>query len=977
MTTRVVVLPGVAYKELTQALHTRAPFSLIHIGSVKIESATSMKPFAVRAASVTCWLTLSFLLVLLNYAKGQMVEAWVQRYGNAANSISEGNAVAIDSSGNVIVAGQTDNGISGTDILVIKYSNAGQPLWTNHYGGSANGDDLGSAVAVAANGNVIVTGQTRNPATDVDCVTIAYSSTGQGLWTNFYSSAGSFSDSARAIGVDPDGNVLVSGSAGSGEGVSSSARNYLTLKYSGTGAALWTNLYGQITGGDDAVWSMAVDGSGNVYVAGSSRGGSTGNDFATIAYASNGVPLWTNRYSGAGSVDDEAVAIGVATNGIVFVGGSTFGEGYSTYTTIAYAADGTGLWTNHYNGSGIFYDQLYALAVDGSGNVVVTGYTSDSAGDIGFGTIAYSSAGTALWTNRYEGPAGNDIAHAIAIGTNGIIFVTGISPADAFNVDWAVIAYSAAGNALWTNAYNGLGNSYDEARALATDGNGNVFVTGMAYVAGYSHCATVGYSSTGAVLWTSIYSQPGNANDEPAAVVTDAAGNIFVAGRSFGNSGFYDALTVAYSATGIPQWTNRYDGSSHSDDEITALALDANGYLIAAGRTANPNGYDYLTIKYSTSGVALWTNYYDGPGAVNDGIVAVASGQNGDVVVTGSSIGLNSDYLTIAYSAAGDGLWTNRYSGPSDNSSHPTALAVAPNGDVYVTGYAYGPSSADIVTVAYSSDGAPLWTNRYDNVGSDEAQAIAVAKNGNIIVAGTSGADFITLAYSAVGEGLWTNRYSTSFGNDQASAVAVDANNNIFVTGSSDNGLGYRFVTIKYSPTGLALWTNYFSGPAPGNNFAMAVAVDPSGKVIVTGNLDSNESSLDFATLAYSNSGVPLWTNYYNGPANGTDYPRLKSCLAVGSDGSVTVTGVSDGNLNPSVETFDFVTIKYADPATLPGLLNINRFGNQVVLRWLNPTFGLQAAPTINGVFTNVPGATSPRTNPISGDQMHFRLKAN
>jgi hypothetical protein len=54
--------------------------------------------------------------------------------------------------------------------------------------------------------------------------------------------------------------------------------------------------------------------------------------------------------------------------------------------------------------------------------------------------------------------------------------------------------------------------------------------------------------------------------------------------------------------------------------------------------------------------------------------------------------------------------------------------------------------------------------------------------------------------------------------------------------------------------------------------------------------------------------------------------------------------------------------------------VSIQRLGPSVVLNWTNAAFSLQSAPTITGTFTNIPGATSPYTNPISGGQRVFRL---
>ena len=86
-------------------------------------------------------------------------EAWVRRY-NASEAGSRDNArkVVADPDGNIVVAGDTDDGFTGADFLIIKYSGEGVPLWTNRYGGSANGDDRVYALGVDQSGNVFVTG---------------------------------------------------------------------------------------------------------------------------------------------------------------------------------------------------------------------------------------------------------------------------------------------------------------------------------------------------------------------------------------------------------------------------------------------------------------------------------------------------------------------------------------------------------------------------------------------------------------------------------------------------------------------------------------------------------------------------------------------------------------------------------------------------------------------------------------------------
>lgn len=94
--------------------------------------------------------------------------------------------------------------------------------------------------------------------------------------------------------------------------------------------------------------------------------------------------------------------------------------------------------------------------------------------------------------------------------------------------------------------------------------------------------------------------------------------------------------------------------------------------------------------------------------------------------------------------------------------------------------------------------------------------------------------------------------------------------------------------------------------------------------------------------------------------------------IRVGALDAATGTGSRD--------TFgiDNVRLSYrAGGTAAPVPLGIVSSGGNVVLNWTNEAFALQAAPSIDGTFTNVSGATSPYTNPVAGPQRYFRLKAN
>ncbi len=452
-------------------------------------------------------------------------------------------------------------------------------------------------------------------------------------------------------------------------------------------------------------------------------------------------------------------------------------------------------------------------------------------------TRVYAQSSSAGWTNRYQGP-GSSAGHSIAVDGDGNVVVTGYSfdrplnnngfPSPAFR-DYATIKYSNTGLPLWTNPYDGPGNQYDEACGVTVDSKGDVLVTGSSYGGTVTHndYLTIKYSSSGVPLWTNRYNGPGDGEDSAKAVAVDGNDSVVVTGLSVGTDGRADYLTIKYSSAGVPLWTNRYGARVNGVDIARALALDASGNVFVTGESDSEGRDDYLTIKYSSTGVPLWTNRYNGPANSVDQASALVVDSNGDVVVTGVSWnGEGSafrDYLTIKYSSAGVPLWTNRYNGPGNDVDVARAVAVDASGNVFVTGYSHSGNaeiSADYATINYSSAGVPLWTNRYD------------------------------------GPAQWA---------DRAKAIAVDRNGDVFVTGGSFSAtmspLDFDYATIKYSNAGVPLWTNRYSGPGLYYDAAHAIAVDGSGNVFVTGqSWNANTDSSDYVTIKYSSTGLPLLT---------------------------------------------------------------------------------------------------------------------
>jgi hypothetical protein len=437
--------------------------------------------------------------------------------------------------------------------------------------------------------------------------------------------------------------------------------------------------------------------------------------------------------------------------------------GLTSFVPAASAQGGLPLWTNRYNGPANGNDYTSAIAVDGSGNVFVTGYSAQSLSGppYAYATIKYSSAGVPLWTRRYSAPGDQaDVPEAIAVDHSGNVFVTGSSIGSFNNQDYLTVKYSGAGVLLWTSRYDQAG-AQDEANAIAVDSNNNVIVTGCSVGSdnNWRHYTTIKYSGAGVPLWTNVYIGPVNLDDCALAIAVDVNDNVLVTGWSTGPVG-RDYATIKYSSEGVALWTNRYSGSVQFDT-ARAIAVDSSGNVFVTGDSGKPSATypppaDYATVAYSGAGVPLWTNRYNGPANSDAVPYAIAVDGSGNVFVTGSSIGIGSshDYATIKYSGAGLPLWTNRYNGPANSDDDANAIAVDGNGNVFVTGSSYTTNGIDYATIAYSNDGAPLWTNRYNGLGLSDGAAIALDGSGNVFVAGTSTGvggnwDYATIKYSS------------------------------------------------------------------------------------------------------------------------------------------------------------------------------------------------------------------------------------
>ena len=213
------------------------------------------------------------------------------------------------------------------------------------------------------------------------------------------------------------------------------------------------------------------------------------------------------------------------------------------------------------------------------------------------------------------------------------------------------------------------------------------------------------------------------------------------------------------------------------------------------------------------------------------------------------------------------------------------------------------------------------WVQRYNGTANSEDQAFAVVadKDGNVIVGGYSagipiGVDYLTIKYTPDGIGLWTNRYdSPNHDIDKIESVAVDGSAGVYVAGLS----GTNIVTIKYASGGAPVWTNTYVST---NSFLLfgGIAVDTNGNAYI---LPADYTSDSYIVVKYDVNGNPAWTNYFQSTPTSTDTP---SDIAVDATGNIFVTGSSFDSFTGATT---FLTIKYASNGSIIWTRRYSRVG--------------------------------------------------
>jgi uncharacterized delta-60 repeat protein len=736
-------------------------------------------------------------------------------------------------------------------------------------------------------------------------------------------------DSANGAVTQPDGKLIVVGGTPNGDG------DFLVMRYNadgsldqsfGRGGIVMTN----IGAGEDSANDVALQGDGRIVVVGTCTGNGTNPDVCVA------------RYNADGSLDPQ------------------FGLGGKIITPV------TTSW-----------DQGRAVAVQSDGKIVVVGDSLSNNASADTLIIRYTTSGspdTTFGPNhtgiivRDISPNQHDTANDVAIQADGKIVVVGEGHASQSPDFIVIMRYTSEGDADSSWTFNGLGmyrftdTGHYRANALMIQPDGKVVLAGV----GDSKFIMVRFTTTGLFDNTfngngRIITSVGGVYDEATAIMFSGitVQKITVAGFSMNAQGERRFAIARYTLDGEPD--PQFNGTGRvvrpigpgDDDRVRAVAFQA-GAVAVAGSSFNGSNTDVAVARFTSSGMADNTFDTDGsriddPGFRNafgrgvlvqpDGKIVVAGTSGTDLTGTDFSIARYNPNGTLDMGFADNGRWTTDFGALQEEG---TSVALAPDGKIVVAGYRIDPAAntADFAIARYNPNGTPDPT--FDGEGelvmpigpgNDLARGVAVQADGKIIVAGSTdigggATDFAVVRLNVNGtpDGTFGSGgkavTAVGLGNDEAMAVVVQPDGKIVAGGNAYNGSMSDFALVRYTTGGIP--DNQFGSfgrqitPVGTNtDVCSGMTLMPNGKIVLAGySAGPTGNTAQFAAVRYGTNGMPDASFDQDGivttPVGLT--VAIATSVAGMADGRIVVSGAAV--LGSAI---DIASVRYLDNGALDG----------------------------------------------------------
>jgi len=248
------------------------------------DSATSIKISSDTSVFVTgkSFGTSSYDYATLRY-NSTGVQNWVKRYNGAANGDDFAKALTLDgtaTSPDIYVTGQSAGSGTGLDIITIKYTFASVESWNRKYSGNGNGDDTPKDISFRSATDIYIIGKANISGAGSNMLLMKYNDAGDTSWTRTNNGSANGNDEATGFTFDASSFIYVAGQTSE----TSTAEDYTVIKYTTAGNTEWKYSYNNTGSGSDIPSRITVDGTSdrNVYVTGASFSGTTGTNYATL-----------------------------------------------------------------------------------------------------------------------------------------------------------------------------------------------------------------------------------------------------------------------------------------------------------------------------------------------------------------------------------------------------------------------------------------------------------------------------------------------------------------------------------------------------------------------------------------------------------------------------------------------------------------------------------------------------------------------
>jgi hypothetical protein len=486
--------------------------------------------------------------------------------------------------------------------------------------------------------------------------------------------------------------------------------------------------------------------------------------------------------------------------------------------------------------------------------------TSERVGACVLATLCLGVTPLVAWQYSRQGPkctsavSSFDDAAAIALDGDDNVIVAGAASTEGADISFFVAKLSRSrGKEIWRTLLQGSPHGQSYADAVASTPDGDVVAAGYFENDGQINFSVVRLDgANGSVIWRSEDHLRGGGNGLAIAVALDPAGDVIAAGGLNSIDGITDFAVVKYrGTTGQELWRYVVDGTAHREDYAQAVLTDASRDIFVAGYLRSSTNLQRLLVKLDGSnGIPLWTDV--GPGEWGD----LRSAENGDLI----------------------------------------ALAALPGG----TGSAFRLSS---------STGSEIWSGGPD--GNQQLARVRLDSAGDFFAAGHDFGNFFIGKYSGIdGSELWNRSLPGEYGPafkwlGIASALAVDGQGNPVAAGSLvGENADVDFAVAKFAASdGMLRWSRKFGGSLGSNEVAWAVAVDRKGDVVAAGFLENTDTCRDQLVVKlrgsdgrdFTPSAVELLTEIRASLSGLQIQSGLKKSLLAKLDASVTMLRDSEG----------------------------------------------------------------------------------